>query len=105
MELVKSVLQEELDYALRLKSRYEELIAECPKGSLVRRKIKKAEYFYLSYRESPLKVRQKYLGRLPKDKLRDYKEKIEKRKKLEKSLKEVRKKILYLRRALRVKAR
>ncbi|MFH0802706.1 MAG: hypothetical protein V2A78_10040 [bacterium] len=105
MELVKSVLQEELEYAVRLKSRYEELLAECPKGSLIRRKIKRADYFYLSYRESPLKVKQKYLGRLSKDEVRDYKEKIGKRKKLEKSLKEVKQKILYLRKTLHVKAR
>ncbi len=46
MEVIKSVLKEELDNSLTMKKDYERELARLPKDSLVKKKIKGHEYYY-----------------------------------------------------------
>lgn len=56
---IKEVLREELANSLRMQERYEEELSKLPKGSLVKRRIKGHDYYYLVYREDG-KVRSVY---------------------------------------------
>lgn len=47
MKVIKSVLKEELANSLAMKGDYERQLANLPKGSLVKKKIKGYEYYYL----------------------------------------------------------
>lgn len=51
MKVIKSVLKEELANSLAMKKSYERDLAKLPKGSLVKKKIKGHEYYYLQVRE------------------------------------------------------
>ncbi|MCH7559271.1 MAG: hypothetical protein IIB56_17705 [Planctomycetes bacterium] len=63
MNVIKSVLKEELANSLAMKKDYERELAKLPKGSLVKKKIKGHEYYYLQVREKG-KVRFIYKGKL-----------------------------------------
>ena len=60
---LKGILEEELDNAVRLKKRYQKELSALPKGSLIRKKIKGHDYFYLVYRDEQNKVCFDYLGK------------------------------------------
>ena len=51
MPVIKSVLKEELENSLRMKSDYERELAKLPKGSLIKKRIKGHEYYYLVFRD------------------------------------------------------
>jgi hypothetical protein len=59
---IKAVLREELDNSLRMQERYEQELSKLPKGSLVKRRIKGRDYYYLVFREDG-KVRSVYRGK------------------------------------------
>ena len=97
---IKSILREELENSLRMKERYEEELAQLPRGSLVRRVIKGNEYYYLVYREGQ-KVHSEYRGKSnAKEKARCRKAK-EKRAQYRHELSKVKKQIRFLKGALR----
>ena len=102
MDSVKSVLQEELEYSLKVRERVQEALAEIPKGNLSEKQIYGRRYFYLAYRQGP-KVKTVYLGKLSPDEAQVYREKIAKRKLLRKMLRDTKQKIVYLKKALHVK--
>jgi hypothetical protein len=60
--VIKSVLREELRNSRQLKRRYEGQLKQLPKGSLVKKRIKNHEYYYLVLREKG-KVRFIYKGK------------------------------------------
>jgi hypothetical protein len=60
--VIKSVLREELRNSRQLKRRYEGQLKQLPKGSLVKKKIKNHEYYYLVLREKG-RVRFIYKGK------------------------------------------
>lgn len=60
--VIKGVLKEELRNSLKMKKRYESELAKLPKGSLIKKKIKGHEYYYLLVREEG-KVRFIYKGK------------------------------------------
>jgi hypothetical protein len=100
---IKNVLREELVNSERLKIGYEKEIAKLPKGSLVKKKVKGHEYYYLVYRENG-KVFLKYQGKqLDAGFVRRYAEAKKMRAKYRKSLSQAKKQIKYLRSALRGK--
>ena len=103
MDMIKHVLEEELEDAIGSIDFYKEKINELPKGSLVKKKRKNKAYYYLAYREGK-KVRFDYLGKLSDVEVEDYEKKIQRRRKLQKHLKSVEQKIRYLRKALNVRA-
>ncbi len=95
MKILNSVLNEELDRLNKLKKNYEKQIAKLPKGSLIRKNIKGNIYYYLNYRQEKKKIF-KYIGKLSRKELENLLDKIEKRRKLEKLNKQVKKDIKKL---------
>jgi len=103
MDLIKSVLQEELESSLEIQKYYQKEISKLPKGSLSKKKADNRVYYYLAYREGS-KVKTDYLGNLSDKEIKDYQDKINKRRHYQSQLRKVNKKIKYLRRILNVKA-
>lgn len=103
MGVIKGVLKEELGNSLQMKKSYERELAKLPQGSLIKKKIKGHEYYYLLLRENG-KVKFVYKGKqVPVGDIKKYKEAKEYRAKYRKSLSQVKKQIKYLRSALRGK--
>lgn len=102
MGVIKGVLKEELENSLRMKSGYERELAKLPKGSLIKKKVKGHEYYYLLKREGG-KVRFIYKGKASEAEIKKYKEAKEYRAKYRKLLSQVKKQIKFLRSALRGK--
>ncbi len=102
MRVLKGVLKEELDNSLQIKEDYERELAKLPKGSLVKKKIKGHEYYYLLLREGG-KIRFEYRGKVSKEEIKKYKEAKEYRAKYRHLLSRVKKQIRFLRSALRGK--
>ena len=102
MKVIKSVLKEELANSLAMKKDYERELAKLPKGSLVKKKIKGYEYYYLQVREKG-KVRFIYKGKLSDEEVKGYKLAAEYRSKYRKLLSEVKKQIKFLKGTLRGK--
>lgn len=103
MEVIKSVLKEELANSLSMKESYEKELAKLPKGSLIKKKVKGHEYYYLVVRENG-KVKFIYKGKEVSNKeIEKYKHAKEYRAKYRKLLSEVKKQIKFLRVTLRGK--
>lgn len=103
MDMVQSVLQEQLEYALESERRYKEAIEELPRGSLSKKKINDHYYYYLVYRDGG-KVKSEYLGKLFDEEIEEYRKKIEKRRLYQEILKNLSDEIKYLKKVLNVKA-
>ena len=103
MRVIKGVLEEELANSLAMKKNYERELAKLPKGSLIKKKVKGHEYYYLVLREEG-KVKFIYKGKKVSDKeIAKYKEAKEYRAKYRSLLSEVKKQIKFLRSTLRGK--
>ncbi|MFC1635277.1 hypothetical protein ACFL5Z_10590 [Planctomycetota bacterium] len=102
MKVIKSVLKQELANSLAMKKNYERELAKLPKGSLVKKKIKGHEYYYLQVREKG-KVRFIYKGKLSDKEIEKYGSAKKYRAKYRKLLSELKKQIKFLRTALRGK--
>lgn len=102
MGVIKGVLKEELENSIRMKSGYERELAKLPKGSLIKKKVKGHEYYYLLSREKG-KVRFIYKGKVPDEEIKKYIEAKEYRAKYRKLLSQVKKQIRFLRSTLRGK--
>lgn len=102
MGVIKGVLKEELENSIRMKSDYERELAKLPKGSLIKKKVKGHEYYYLLSREKG-KVRFIYKGKVPDEEIKKYREVKEYRAKYRKLLSQVKKQIRFLRGTLRGK--
>ena len=102
MGVIKGVLKEELDNSLRMQNSYEQELKRLPKGSLVKKRIKGQEYYYLIYRENG-KVRFIYKGKADENEVKKYKEAKEMRARYRHLLSRVKKQIRFLRSSLRGK--
>jgi hypothetical protein len=102
MKVIKSVLEEELANSLAMKKDYERELSKLSKGSLVKKKIKGHEYYYLIIREKG-KVRFIYKGKLCDEEIQKYKQAKEYRAKYRKLLSQVKKQIKFLKGTLRGK--
>jgi len=102
MKVIKSVLEEELANSLAMKKDYERELAKLPKGSLVKKKIKGHEYYYLEIREKD-RVRFIYKGKLSDKEIEKYKQAKEYLAKYRKLLSQIKKQIKFLKSALRGK--
>lgn len=102
MGVIKGILKEELENSIRMKSNYEKELLKLPKGSLIKKKIKGHEYFYLVFRENG-KVKFIYKGKVSGKEIKRYKEAKEYRAKYRKLLSQIKKQIKFLRSALRGK--
>jgi len=100
---IKELLQEELGNSLRMAKDYERASAKLPRGCLVKKAIRGRSYYYLAHREKD-RVRFKYLGRQVDEKeLAKYAEAKRLRAQYRGLLAELRKQVLFLRKALRAK--
>ena len=104
MAIIIGVLKEELGNSLHMLKRYQKELSVLPKGSLVRKKIKGKEYDYLALRENG-KFRLKYMGQLSAQKKAIYRDAKEKRQKYGKLIAELKKQIVFLKRALHERKR
>jgi len=99
--VIKEVLQEELQNSLQMKKRYEEELAKLPKGSLIKKKIKGHNYYYLELREKS-KVKFIYKGRgVSLDLVKKYSEARKLRAKYRNSLSLVKEQISFLKKSLK----
>ena len=99
---IKGVLKEELSNSLRMKKSYERELAKLPKGSLVKKKIKGHDYYYLQVRKGS-KVRFIYKGKVSAAEIKKYQDAKKYRVKYRNLLSRVKKQIKFLRSSLRGK--
>ena len=98
---IKGVLKEELENSIRMQEKYEEELAKLPVGSLIKKKIKGHEYYYIVMRENG-KVKFVYKGKKVSEALvEEYARAKELRAKYRKLLSQLKKQIKFLRGALR----
>jgi len=102
MGVIKGVLKEELENSLQMKMDYEKELAKLPKGSLVKKKIKGHEYYYLLLRDGG-KVKFIYKGKVSEEEVKKYQKAKRLRAKYRKLLSQVKKQIKFLRSSLRGK--
>ena len=96
MPIIKGVLREELENSLWMKEDYERELAKLPKGSLIKKKIKGHEYYYLVLRKNGV-VKFIYKGKTVSEaELRKDKEAKEYRAKYRKSLSQVKNRSNFL---------
>jgi sRNA-binding regulator protein Hfq len=100
--IIKGVLREELENSLRMKRDYERELEKLPRGSLIKKKIKGHEYYYLVLRENG-KVRFIYKPSVSKHEIEKYTRAKEYRGKYRKLLSQVKRQIRFLRSTLRGK--
>jgi len=103
MDVLKSVLKEELESVLDKKKFYQDGINELPKGSLQVKIIDGQEYVYIAYREGA-RVKFDFIGKPDDSKVEEYGRRIEKRKRLQENLKLVNRQIKYLRKIINAKS-
>ena len=97
---IKAVLREELDNSVRMQERYEQELSKLPKGSLVKRRIRGHEYYYLVYREDG-KVRSVYRGKPDPKEIARYRAARDQRAKYRKLLSRVKRQVRFLQGVLR----
>lgn len=98
---IKGILKEELENSIRMRKRYEEELTKLPRGSLIKKKIKGHEYYYIVMRENG-KVKFKYEGKkVSKARIKEYERAKALRAKYRRLLSQVKKQIKFLERALR----
>jgi hypothetical protein len=102
MKVIKGVLKEELNNSLRMKKDYQRELAKLPKGSLVKKKIRGKEYYYLVLREKG-RVKFIYKGKLSADEIKKYRQTKEYRAKYRKLISELNRQIKFLKGTLRGK--
>ena len=102
MGVIKGVLKEELANSMRMQGDYERELKKLPKGSLVKKRIKGREYYYLLMREDG-KVKFIYKGKVSGEEIKKYKEVKELRARYRNLLSKVKKQVKFLRSSLRGK--
>jgi hypothetical protein len=100
MKVIQDVLREELKNSRAMKRGYEREMAKLPRGSLVKKKVKGHDYYYLQVREAG-KVRFIYKGKSSSEEREKYEQAKLYRAKYRKLLSEVKKQIRFLERTLR----
>ena len=102
MAMVFDVLEEEKQRLLSLKAKYRQRLTELPKGSISRKKRRNREYLYLAYRESG-KVKFEYIGPVGSEAAQEAEVQVQRRKDLERKLRQVEENLADVERGLRGK--
>lgn len=100
MEAILSALKEEEEQARRLIKRYKEELQSLPQGSFFLRRLGKYQYGYLTYSENN-EVKQKYLGRMGPEQVKQYKELMLRKKKIKELISKADKQQRFLERTLK----
>jgi hypothetical protein len=103
MSIIISVLNDELDRNQRTQLAYQKELSQYFKGSLVVKKRKSIDYFYLAYRDSKGQIKTDYIGNIQSIKVNEVQQQIQKRKEILSILKDLKKDELTLRKMLRLK--
>lgn len=99
MSVIIGVLKEEFERLMHLSKKYRKEISKLPKGSISIKKQDDRNYVYLAYRENG-KVYFKYIGKDSSKQMNELSEKIKLRRKYEGLLKETKKDLKEIERAL-----
>lgn len=102
MKIIKSVLQEELRKAMLAQGESEKALSALPRGVLVKKYVKGRQYCYLMSRDNG-KVRFEYKGKLLGKDIKYYDEVKKDRSRYRHLLAEVKKRIAFIKKALRGK--
>ena len=102
MGVIQGVLKEELENSVHLQKGYERELAKIPKGSLIKKKIKGHQYYYLVLRKNG-KVKFQYLGKLSNKKIQEWEEYKKLRAKYLQLYRQAKQRIKFIQRALRGK--
>lgn len=103
MDMVKSVLKEELEHSLEMLEHYRVSLSGLPRGSLVKKRINGREYWYVVRREEG-KIKTHYVGKADGEEAAAMRKEMEKRRHYEELLREVERKIRYLKKVIDVRA-
>lgn len=82
MSVLRQILEEEVQRLKSLSKVYEKDIRKLPKGSISVKSYGNGEYAYLSFRKGE-KIRHEYVGKSSSENVRELREKIEERRRLE----------------------
>jgi hypothetical protein len=97
MSVLDSVLQEEYERSERMKSAMESELNELPKGYVSEKKIAGKSYYYLQER-----IKMKIVGTyIPTEELTEVKKRIDRRKQLEESIRELKANMKKIRRVIK----
>ncbi len=100
---IKELLKEELGNSLRMERDYRRALGKLPRGCVVKKIIRGRAYYYLAYREKN-RVRFLYKGRnMEEREIAKYRNARQFRVQYRKLLSDVRKQIVFMRKALRAK--
>ena len=100
---IKSILKEELQNSVRMKKNYERELKKLPRGSLVKKKIKGNDYYYILFRKDG-KIQFIYKGKTVSENLIEkYKRAKDLRAKYRTLLSRLKKEIKFLKGSLRGK--
>ena len=98
---IRGILEEELENSIRMRELYEKELQKLPVGSLIKKKIKGHEYYYIVMREDG-KVKFVYKGKkVSREFIEEYARAKELRAKYRRLLSQVKKQIKYLKGTLR----
>jgi hypothetical protein len=103
MAAIKNILREELENSLAMEASYRRELEKLPRGSLVRKKVKGHDYYYLVDRIEG-KVRFSYRGKSSLKEVEQYRRIKDDRAKYRKLLSQVKKQVKFLKGTLRGKA-
>jgi hypothetical protein len=99
MDPIKSMLIEELKNSKEMQESYAKALAGIPKGSLIKKKIKGHDYYYIICREGD-RIKWEYKGALPEEEIKKYQENKKARAQYKQLLVRVNQQIKFLRRAI-----
>ncbi len=102
--VIKGVLTEELENSSRMLERYRRALMELPRGSLVKKKIKGHDFYYLAFRNGDT-VKFAYKGKLRPEEVSRYSETKKMRAKYRRLISELKAQIVFLKRALHERKR
>ena len=98
---IKDVLKEELLNSIRMKKKYEQELSNLPVGSLIKKKIKGHEYYYIVLREKG-KVKFIYKGKnVSENIIEEYTKAKNLRKKYKNTITQLKKQIKFLKDTIR----
>ncbi len=100
MAILKGILKDSLDYYLDLEKRLKARLKQLPRGSVMKRRIGRKDYFYLKVRDGA-RVESKYLG---KSRPAEIEKAVKERRLLKKQLKDVEQSLRLLARVERRKS-
>lgn len=103
MSIIISVLQDELDRNQRAQLAYQKELNQYSKGSLISKKRRSINYFYLAYRDSMNHVKTDYIGSDENSRVNEIRAQIKKRKEIKAILKELKKEETNIKKMLRLK--